>query len=79
MIKKYNYPHSITNKFGETLHFLSREIDEKGEYLKVSNKVSPENHEQHIINYTGSIILNSVNSPSLLSTEIVPRCAFIIS
>jgi quercetin dioxygenase-like cupin family protein len=37
----FTYPHTIDNGAGETLTFLSRERDEKGEYLKVENVVQP--------------------------------------
>ena len=37
----YTYPHTIDNGAGESLTFLRRATDEKGEYLEVENLVQP--------------------------------------
>ncbi|MCA9564480.1 MAG: cupin domain-containing protein [Myxococcales bacterium] len=37
----FEYPHTIDNGRGERLTFVARKRDEKGEYLEVTNEVSP--------------------------------------
>lgn len=38
---KFEYPHTIENGHGESLTFVARRTDERGEYLEVTNVVQP--------------------------------------